>query len=151
MDLIVPQLLAWHLATPEDKRPNDFYSGAVAVLIVIMFAKFVAHNHSSEHIYKSGRLGFLVGRNSHWMCIVAAWLATWLALATLAGWRWFLLKEQAIRLVVFSLLVIAATILLLDIGMKRSIWSTDEEQDKEQDQAVDTLAEQSERQNSAPT
>ena len=39
MDLVTSNLLAWHFSTPEDKRPNDFYAGAVAVLVVIIFAK----------------------------------------------------------------------------------------------------------------
>jgi hypothetical protein len=49
MDLAVPSLLAWHLSTEEANRPNDFYAGAVAVVVVIIFAKFATHNHSSGH------------------------------------------------------------------------------------------------------
>jgi hypothetical protein len=119
MDLTVSQLLAWHLATAEDKRPNDLYAGAVTVLVVIIFAKFVTHNHSLEHTanHKSGLLGLVVGQGGHTVCIWAAWIAMSLSFATLGGW---LSIEQLVRVVVGVLVVIAAAILSVDTGLARS-------------------------------
>jgi hypothetical protein len=120
MDLMVCHILGWHLATSEDKRPNDFYAGAVAVLVVIIFAKFATRNHSLKHA--NDNLWFpvkwAVGQCGHTICLWAAWIAMTLAFATLGGW--LLSEEQLVRWVVFALVVTAAAILSLDTGLARS-------------------------------
>jgi hypothetical protein len=41
-----------HFGTKASEVPVDFYAGAVAALVIIVFAKFATRTHPQRHTYK---------------------------------------------------------------------------------------------------
>jgi cytochrome c biogenesis protein CcdA len=104
------------VATMPDKVPLDFYAGAAAAFVVIVFAKFATRTHSSKHL-KPGRWAWVVDSGGHALCIWCAWVGLVLSLAMLGkalpAWElWF-------RWAVGVLAVVAGAILSLDTGLQR--------------------------------
>jgi hypothetical protein len=95
--------------------PNDFYAGASAAFVVILFTKFLTHRtrrpklqskDSEDHAWWIG----------HWICVIAAWLGLLLSLAVLAIPA-FTDHDGGARWVTGAAATIAATILALDVAI----------------------------------
>jgi hypothetical protein len=110
MDLVV--------ATTADNLPTDFYAAAVAACVVIVFAKFVTHNHPRKPKVRKSFVGWVTGAGGHAVCIGFAWLGLLLALLMLSE-NW-LSGEEWIRWAVGGLAVGAGLILSLDTALPRS-------------------------------
>jgi hypothetical protein len=88
--------------------PVDFYAASLAAAAVVLFAKFVTHRDHRP-------AGKPLWKALHWACVGAAWtgfVVSLLALGSLpSGWI-----EVILRLTVGYLVVLAATILAVDVG-----------------------------------
>jgi hypothetical protein len=109
MDLVV--------ATDAGDVPTDFYAGAAAACVVIVFAKFATHTHPQGHKKHNRLVGWVVGAGGHKLCILFAWLGLVLALLMLS--KEWLSEEEWIRWVVGGLAVGAGGILSLDTALPR--------------------------------
>lgn len=109
MDLVV--------ATDAGDVPTDFYAGAVAACVVIVFAKFATHTHPREPKARRRLVKWAVGAGGHKLCILFAWLGLLLALLMLGKAR--LSLELGFRWVVGGLAVVAGGILSLDTALPR--------------------------------
>jgi hypothetical protein len=110
MDLVV--------ATAAEQVPTDFYAGAAAAFVVIVFAKFATHTHPRKHKTRNRLLAWVVGPGGHAVCIGFAWLGLVLSLLMLT--KEWLSEEEWIRWVVGGLAVVAGLILSLDTALPRS-------------------------------
>jgi hypothetical protein len=106
-----------HWGTKAKEVPVDFYAGAVAAFVIIVFAKFSTHIHRPKHTYE-GRLKWAVGSPGHVLCICSAWAGLILALMMLG--RVWLRGEVVFRGLVGLLAVFAGGILALDTGLERN-------------------------------
>jgi putative flippase GtrA len=96
----------------EAPPPVDFYAAAVAAAAVVVFAKFVTHR---DHAPADTRMWKLKWKWLHWACVVAAWTGFVVSLVVLGGLTSGGL-EIVLRWAVGVLVVIAATILAIDVG-----------------------------------
>lgn len=96
----------------EASPPVDFYAAATSAVAVVLFAKFVTHR---DHAPKDTRVWKFKWKWLHWACVVAAWSGFVVSLVVLGGLT--LGKyEIVLRGAVGVLVVIAATILAIDVG-----------------------------------
>jgi hypothetical protein len=117
MMAIMAALPKIHFGTKASEAPVDFYAGAVAAFVVIVFAKFATYTHTHKHTYK-GPAQWVVGPRGHALCIWCAWVGLMLSLAMLG--RLALSAEVLVRGVVGFLAVLAGGILSLDTGLQRN-------------------------------
>ena len=87
---------------------HDFYAGAIAAFVVILFAKFLAHRTRRPEFRSKDNedIAWWIG---HWICVIAAWLGLLLSLAVLAfpafkdhdnGARWVTCSAAAIAVTI---------------------------------------------------
>ena len=95
--------------------PSAFYTAAIVALVVIIFTKFLAHR-MRRPAFRSGDGEDLAWWIGHWICVIAAWLGLLIALAALAV-PVFEDHDGGARWVTGSAVVIAATILVLDVAI----------------------------------
>jgi hypothetical protein len=95
--------------------PNDFYAGASAAFVVILFTKFLTHRMRRPEFQSkdSEDLAWWIG---HWICVIAAWLGLLLSLAVLAIPA-FTDHDGGARWATGAAATIAATILALDVAI----------------------------------
>jgi len=95
--------------------PNDFYAGASAAFVVILFTKFLTHRTRRPEFQSkdSEDLAWWIG---HWICVIAAWLGLLLSLAVLAIPA-FTDHDGGARWAIGAAATIAATIVALDIAI----------------------------------
>jgi uncharacterized membrane protein len=94
----------------EDVRV-DYYAGLIAILAVILFAKFVVHRGKSEHDAKESL-------RAHVICVVSAGLGAVASLCVL-GWGRPNGVEAVLRVTIGLLALVAALILLHDVTFGR--------------------------------
>jgi hypothetical protein len=66
--------------------PTDFYAGAIAAFVVILFTKFFTHRQRQPG-FGSGNGQDMAWWIGHWICVSATWLGLLLAIATVDGER----------------------------------------------------------------
>jgi hypothetical protein len=93
--------------TPEGP-PVDFYAASLAAVAVVLFAKFMTHRGH-------GQAGTPPWNRLHWACVGTAWMGSVVSLIVLGSLPSGVL-EVALRWTVGILVVIAATILAVDVG-----------------------------------
>jgi hypothetical protein len=98
-----------------EMSPTDFYAGAIAAFVVILFTKFFTHRQRQPG-FGSGNRQDIAWWIGHWICVSAAWLGLLLALAVL-GIPAFNGHDGGARWVTGLAAAIAATILALDIAI----------------------------------
>ena len=88
--------------------PVDFYAASLAAAAVVLFAKFVTHRGHRP-------ADKLLWKGLHWACVGATWTGFVVSLLVLGSLPsgWF---EVILRLTVGFLVVLAATILAVDVG-----------------------------------
>jgi hypothetical protein len=94
-----------------DQLRVDYYAGLIAVLAVILFAKFVAHRGKSQQDAKASS-------DWHLLCVVLAGLGAIGCLGVL-GWAKPNGVEAWLRGIVGVLTLLAAGILLYDLTLGR--------------------------------
>jgi hypothetical protein len=95
--------------------PSDFYAGATAAFVVILFTKFLTHR-TRRPAFPSTDSEAIAWWIGHWVCVVAAWLGLLLSLTVLA-FPAFEDDDGGARWVTGAAVVIAATILALDVAV----------------------------------
>jgi hypothetical protein len=98
-----------------EMSPTDFYAGAIAAFVVILFTKFFTHRQRQPG-FGSGNGQDMAWWIGHWICVSAAWLGLLLALAVL-GIPAFNGHDGGARWVTGLAAAIAATILALDVAI----------------------------------
>jgi hypothetical protein len=98
-----------------EMSPTDFYAGAIAAFVVILFTKFFTHRQRQPG-FGSGNRQDMAWWIGHWICVSAAWLGLLLALAVL-GIPAFNGHDGGARWVTGLAAAIAATILALDVAI----------------------------------
>jgi hypothetical protein len=88
--------------------PVDFYAASLAATAVVLFAKFMTHRGH-------GQAGIAPWNRLHWACVGTAWIGFAVSLIVLGSLPSGVL-EVALRWTVGVLVVIAATILAVDVG-----------------------------------
>jgi hypothetical protein len=83
--------------------PVDFYAGAIATVVVILFAKFDTHRRHNER-----------WKMAHIACAITAWLGLVLSLLVL-GWT-LSDFEEGLRHAVALVVMVAGSILALDVA-----------------------------------
>jgi hypothetical protein len=105
------------LDTAASDVPVDFYAGAVAAFVVIVFAKFATHAHPRKRVPTRLLLAAVLGQGGHRTCIGLAWFGLGLALVVLG--RGLLGVELALRWGVGLLALAAGGILSVDSAAAR--------------------------------
>ena len=98
----------------EASPPVDFYAAATSAVAVVLFAKFVTHRDHAPGDTRVRKLK-LKWKWLHWACVVAAWSGFVVSLVVLGGLT-LGKHEIVLRGAVGVLVVIAATILAIDVG-----------------------------------